>query len=96
MSFDINILNELHNRIASSKYVLLLDHYDHKIFDSLNFKLQILGINHEFLDLETINLIKDKKYRLYAWTVNSRDKSNKLVANGVEGIITDYPNIISK
>ena len=96
MSFDVNILNELHNRIPNSKYVLLLDHYDHKKLDSLNFKPQILGINHKFLDLETINLIKDKKYRLYAWTVNSRDKSDKLVTNGVEGIITDYPNIISK
>ena len=30
MSFDVNILNELHNRIPNSKYVLL-DHYIIKI-----------------------------------------------------------------
>ena len=96
MSFDVNILNELHNRIPNSKYVLLLDNYDIEKIEYLNFKEVILGINHEFLDLETIRLIKKKYYKIYAWTVNSKNKFEKLVAEGVEGIITDYPNIITK
>ena len=58
MSFDVNILNELHKRISDSKYVLLLDTYNIEKIESLNFKEVILGINHEFLDLETIHLIK--------------------------------------
>lgn len=96
MSFDVNILNELHKRIPDSKYVLLLDSYNIEKIESLNFKEVTLGINHEFLDLETIHLIKNKHYKIYAWTVNSKDKFEKLVAEGVEGIITDYPNIITK
>ena len=96
MSFDVNILNELHKRIPDSKYVLLLDSYNIEKIESLNFKEVTLGINHEFLDLETIHIIKNKHYKIYAWTVNSKDKFEKLVAEGVEGIITDYPNIITK
>ena len=32
--------------------------------------------------------------RIIPWTVNEKSEMEKLIALGVDGIITDYPNIL--
>ncbi len=40
--------------------------------------------------------LKQKGYGVYVWTVNSRRSMEKVIALGVDGIITDYPNILKE
>jgi glycerophosphoryl diester phosphodiesterase len=38
----------------------------------------------------------DKKMKLVPWTVNNIDDIRRLKEMGVDGIITDYPDLFSK
>jgi glycerophosphoryl diester phosphodiesterase len=42
---------------------------------------------------DKINQIKQAKYPLYAYTVNTLSKAESLFAKGVDGVFTDQPNI---
>ena len=67
--------------------------------DSLQTNLDLLGFipdmyNPEFT-LVTIELIKElhqKNIQIVPWTVNEISDMKRLIAMGVDGIITDYPN----
>jgi glycerophosphoryl diester phosphodiesterase len=53
----------------------------------------------EGFDLTTPNLIKSAKNRnmsLYYWTINDEETMRDLIAKGVDGIITDYPDRLRK
>ncbi len=39
-------------------------------------------------------LIKENGFKVYPWTVNDMDKFYSLVEMGVDGIITDFPNLV--
>ena len=96
MSFDAGILNELKKIIPNSSYVFLSEYYDNKTLNSLKFKPSVIGIKYESLDKETIKKIHKKNQMVYAWTVNSKDISEILIEDGIDGIITDFPNLITK
>jgi glycerophosphoryl diester phosphodiesterase len=34
--------------------------------------------------------------KLVPWTVNDKEKMKSLIADGVDGIITDYPNLFAE
>lgn len=44
------------------------------------------------LDRETIAEVRDAGYDVYVWTVNDPERMSRLMAAGVSGIYTDYPN----
>jgi glycerophosphoryl diester phosphodiesterase len=47
------------------------------------------------LDPETIRRAKDAGLDVFAWTVNELARARALVAQGVDGVITDYPDRVN-
>lgn len=58
-----------------------------------------LPTESEGYDLTTTNIIQSAKKRnmsIYYWTINEEDQMRELIAKGVDGIITDYPDRLRK
>ena len=59
-------------------------------------RINAFSINPDYklLDKKTLMLIKENGFKVYPWTVNDMDKFNSLFEMGVDGIITDFPNLV--
>ena len=58
-----------------------------------------LPVEQEGYDLATNNIIQSAKKRnisIYYWTINDEMKMRELIAKGVDGIITDYPDRLQR
>lgn len=94
-SFDVRILQEIKKLKSDIVIGLLVENKD-----SLQTNLEKLGFipnmyNPEF-PLVTPELIKElrhKNVQIIPWTVNEISDMKTLIAMGVDGIITDYPDI---
>ena len=95
MSFDSKILNELQKLHSKSKFILLeynpLISYS-KLIRSLKFKPFGIGLNYAIISSKTLSTAHKDNVKVYAWTVNDKEKGKQLIEKGVDGIITDFPN----
>lgn len=96
-SFDIRTLQYLHQQYPSIATVLLIEDYNKK---TLNEQLQELGftptVYSPHYSLVNEPMVKDcklKGMRLVPWTVNDLAIMKRLRSFGVDGIISDYPNL---
>lgn len=48
----------------------------------------------EFVDQALVDEAKEKGYKLYPYTVNSRSNAELMKTFGVDGIITNYPDLL--
>lgn len=55
-----------------------------------------IGINDWFLTRKQTALLKQKGFKLYVWTVNDRSHAEEFLNTGVDAILSDYPDILSK
>ena len=95
MSFDFRILNELYKIMPSSKFIFLSSDEDfRKELKLMTFKPFGVGLEYKIIKQEIINFIHSKKQAIYAWTINDKANSKNLITMGIDGVITDYPNII--
>jgi len=95
-SFDINVLEEL-NKITGRKfeisYLVEKGKKLRKNLDKLTFKPDIYSPNYKSLKEVTIKQAHDLGIKVITWTVNTKEDINKLIGWGVDGIITDYPDL---
>ena len=97
MSFDYRILNELFKIMPDSKYIYLSSNKEfEKQMKLLNFEPFGVGIDFNIISQKTIDLVHEKKQVIYGWTINDEENSKSLTSMGLDGVITDYPNIIKK
>ena len=96
-SFDPRTLQIVHNQYPGIKTALLIEDFDKR---PLKKQLQELGftptIYSPAYSLVTATLLLDchrKKMKVVPWTVDDKTTMNKLVGMGVDGIITDYPDL---
>jgi len=96
-SFDPRTLQVLHKRYPGIKTALLIEGFDKR---TLKVQLQQLGftptIYSPAYNLVNAALLQDchhKKMKVVPWTVNDKKEIDRLTAMGVDGIITDYPNL---
>lgn len=96
-SFDIRTLQYLHRIYPKIKTALLIEDFDKKEFSQqiidLGFTPTIYSPAHELVTQELVLECKTKKVKLIPWTVNDSETIKKLIIMGVDGIITDYPNL---
>ncbi len=52
-------------------------------------------INQQWLWSGFVKSMKHRGFKLYAYTVNSRDRAEELEEWGIDGIFTDYPSIFN-
>jgi glycerophosphoryl diester phosphodiesterase len=53
-------------------------------------------VKHVYATKNIIARVHDMGKELHVWTVNDEETIKKLVDRGVDGIISDYPNLLMK
>lgn len=91
-SFDINILEELHQKKPDLTLSYLVEKGSmSKNLKLLSFQPTIYSPYYKNLRLTDIALAAEKGIRVIPWTVNEKSWMKKMIKMGVDGIITDYP-----
>jgi len=97
-SFDFRVLKYLHEKYPSIKTAALVED-----LKGLEEHLKILGFtpaiyspNFALVNREMIRKCHERQIKVIPWTVNSKEKINGLKAMGVDGIITDYPDLFNE
>ena len=98
-SFDIRTLQYLHKKYPLVKTALLIESYDRR---SINLQLEQLGFtptiyspSYNLVTAELIHHCHEKNMQIIPWTVNEKEKIKELKKMGVDGIISDYPNLFT-
>ncbi len=96
-SFDIRTLQYLHVKYPSIKTALLIEDFDKKQFalqlKNLGFIPTIYSPENSLVTPLLVRQCKEFGIKLIPWTVNEAAKIEALKAMGVDGIISDYPNL---
>ena len=99
-SFDIRTLQYLHQQFPEFKTALLIEDYDKKPFalqlKVLGFIPSIYSPDYSLVTPLLIKQCRDAGIGLVPWTVNTIEKINELKKMGVNGIISDFPNLFKK
>ncbi|SNQ44021.1 glycerophosphodiester phosphodiesterase family protein [Cellulophaga lytica] len=92
-SFDFRVLQYLHQNYPEYTLAALVYKDDVKTnLDKLGFVPQIYSPLHNMLSKEVIAELHSKNMKVIPWTVNNETDMEELLAMGVDGLITDYPN----
>ncbi len=96
-SFDFKVIKQLHNDIASGKYqkfnisALVSRKLPQQVIKELGFTPDIYSSSYTSLTKESVALAQQMGMKVIPWTVNEEAEMQRLMAWGVDGIITDYP-----
>lgn len=98
-SFDINVLEEL-NKVPDHKFKISYLTQNKKSFKKnlkkLTFRPDIYSPHFKGVKKKTITQAHALGIKVIVWTVNTKKQMQKLILKKVDGIITDYPNLIIK
>lgn len=96
-SFDVRTIQYLHQKNAAIKTAYLFEGITTETLEErinkLGFKPNIYSPNYETLTEQMVIYCHQNQIQVIPWTVNTMEKINKMIAIGVDGIITDYPNL---
>lgn len=93
-SFDIRVLEYIHATYPEYKMAFLTYQNDFETnMKALSFVPEIYSPYFVLLNTEEVKKIHKKNMRVIPWTVNKKEDMIKLLNIGVDGIITDYPNL---
>jgi glycerophosphoryl diester phosphodiesterase len=67
-----------------------------KNLERLGFKPDVYSCYYVLLRKKTVKKLQDQGIKVIPWTVNKTKAMKKLLKWGVDGMITDYPNLISE
>ncbi|MEL6867529.1 MAG: glycerophosphodiester phosphodiesterase family protein [Bacteroidota bacterium] len=97
-SFDINVLREIKKQDSTMVIAHLVENI--KGFEAnvrkLGFEADIYSPHYGLLNKSQIKKIHERGMLIIPWTVNDPKTMAKLIEKGVDGIITDYPNMIEE
>jgi glycerophosphoryl diester phosphodiesterase len=97
-SFDIRQIQEVHKKYPHVVVGFLTGKKDVSLDENLRqigFKPQIYSPQYKLITAQLIQACRDQGMKCVPWTVNTSDEMNKLITLGVDGIITDYPHLLS-
>ncbi|WP_410220850.1 glycerophosphodiester phosphodiesterase family protein [Pedobacter sp.] len=95
-SFDkrtIQIIHKKYPKVRTSYLVSNKKTYEENMAD-LGFKPFILSPNSNMVDAELIKKAHADGVKVIPWTVNTKEEIEKLRNLKVDGIISDYPNLL--
>ena len=98
MSFDHQILEELHQIDDSYPliYLTYLPKNPHFFLKKLSFTPYALGMFFPTINRRKVYSLHKSNIKLFAWTVNSISAMKKLHQDDVDGIITDFPDLLKE
>lgn len=99
-SFDIRSLQYLHEHYPAIKTALLIEDTDAKPFalqlKDLGFIPTIYSPAYQLVTPLLVKQCHDTGIKIIPWTVNDKTEINRLKNLGVDGIISDYPNLFNE
>jgi glycerophosphoryl diester phosphodiesterase len=97
-SFDFRILKYIHITYPTVPLAMLVENaanYEEDL-TQLGFQPEIYSPYFLALKPEIVQAMHTKGVKVIPWTVNATEQMLKLLEMGVDGIITDYPNLAPK
>jgi len=93
-SFNFEELKEFFNLCPKIKIGLLIED-EGTDYMALAKKLNAYSINPYFriINDDFVKKVHEARFKIFVWTVNTREDAQRLEQLGVDGIITNYPNI---
>jgi glycerophosphoryl diester phosphodiesterase len=96
-SFDQRPLQIIYRKYPSATIALLIDGTDKKLLDehlqNLGFTPHTYSPHYSLVTPELIQECHKKNMKIIPWTVNDLQEIKRLKEMGVDGIITDYPDM---
>ena len=96
-SFDFRTLQYLHRKYPAIKTSILVEEDDNRSFDeqlkALGFRPDIYSPAYALVTEKLISQCHKKNIRIIPWTVNTKEEIESLKALGVDGAISDYPDL---
>jgi glycerophosphoryl diester phosphodiesterase len=97
-SFDFRVLQYMHQAYPEVTLAMLVETAGKPAeqLAELGFEPEIYSPYFAALTKETVDQFHQKGMKVIPWTVNSTEQMERLLNMGVDGIITDYPNLAPK
>lgn len=99
-SFDFRTLQYLHKKYPHIKTAMLIEDFDKRSFEDqlkdLGFTPAIYSPAYLLVNEKLLEKCHAKNMKVIPWTVNDKSTIDKLNKMGVDGIITDYPDLFSE
>ena len=96
-SFDPRALQVMQRKYPAITTSLLIEDDDkrtvEKQWEELGFVPKIYSPHHSLVTKELVEKCHSRNVKLVPWTVNKLEDMRRLKALGVDGIITDYPDL---
>ena len=96
-SFDSRTLQYLHRKYPSIQTALLIEEGDKRKLDeqvtTLGFTPSIYSPAYQLVTDKLVQQCHRQNMKIIPWTVNTKEEIEKLKTMGVDGIITDYPDL---
>jgi glycerophosphoryl diester phosphodiesterase len=99
-SFDFRTLQYLHQHYPAIKTAMLIEDFDKRSpedqLNALGFTPTIYSPDYSLVNKDLLKKCHQQNIKVIPWTVNDKETGEKLKAMGVDGIITDYPNLFNE
>lgn len=99
-SFDFRTLQYLHQKYPTMKTAMLIEDDDKRGLEeqvkALGFTPTIYSPAYQLVDKKLIKQCHQQNMKIIPWTVNTKEQIDELKNMGVDGIITDYPNLFNE
>jgi glycerophosphoryl diester phosphodiesterase len=96
-SFDFRTLQYLHQKYPAIKTAMLIEDFDkrtlHEQVKALGFTPTIYSPAYQLVTGDLIKKCRAQKMKVIPWTINTKEEIEKYKEMGVDGIITDYPDL---
>lgn len=94
-SFDFRVLKYFHESYEEVNLVALIENRKgvEANIEALGFIPEVYSPYFLLINEKDVRLCQEKGMKVVPWTVNDRAKMQELTNWGVDGIITDYPNL---
>ena len=99
-SFDVRTLQYLHKNYPNINTAILIDEGNKKsigdFVTELGYMPPIFSPHFSMVTKVAIEALHSHKKKIIPWTVNDKAEIERLKSMGVDGIITDYPNLFNE
>jgi len=98
-SFDIRTLQVVHKKYSFFQTSLLIENTDKRTLDGqlkeLGFVPTVYSPHYTMVTPALVKACHDKRMKIIPWTVNTKEEISRIKSLGVDGIITDYPDLFN-
>lgn len=99
-SFDIRTLQVIHTSHPNMSLAYLIENTNKLAVEDnitrLGFTPAIYSPAFQLVDSKLLDACRKLGMKIVPWTVNDKENIDRLIAMGVDGMITDYPDLFQK